>query len=212
MYDEKLKLNVMCEEPLTPLEQSYIDVALNLQKTKRRGSFVELLSKKPFPNSSELVAVEIGTFKGVNAYYMLKDCPQLTLYCVDGYKRVTIETGGADVPEYERLTIMACAENLLSPFYPRCVRVFKQSEEAYKDFPDEYFDYVYIDGEHLYDFVKKDIELWYPKLKKNGIFAGHDFEMAEVMRAVAEFRYNHKYLNFYFSTGNGESDWWFVKT
>lgn len=208
MYSETLKMEIVSPEPMNLSEETYILEALNLQKTQRRSSFSNLLCKKP---NQEIIAVEIGTFKGVNAYCMLRSCPELKLYCVDGYERVVIETGGQNVSEYERLRIMACANNLLSPFNSRCVRVLKQSEEAHKDFPDEYFDYVYIDGEHLYEWVKRDIELWYPKVKKDGIIAGHDYEMAEVMRAVAEFRYDHRDLTFSFSTGNGESDWWFAK-
>lgn len=34
---------------------------------------------------------------------------------------------------------------------------------------------VYIDGDHSYDSVKKDIELFLPKIKEGGIIAGHDF-------------------------------------
>lgn len=187
----------------------YINQALEQQKIKHRASYQYLL--ETHPNQDMLTAVEIGTFKGVNAHYMLQGCLNLKLYCVDGYERVVLETGGANVTEIERQAILTCSNTLLIPFGERCVRIFKQSEIAYQDFPDGYFDYIYIDGEHLYEWVKRDIELWYPKLKVNGIFAGHDFEMAEVMCAVSEFRLNHKNLQFFFSTGGGESDWWFQK-
>lgn len=49
------------------------------------------------------------------------------------------------------------------------------SFEAVKQFPDEHFDYVYIDADHSYEAVKRDIEDWYPKVRVGGILAGHDY-------------------------------------
>lgn len=45
-------------------------------------------------------------------------------------------------------------------------------------------DFVFIDGDHRYEAVKQDIEAWLPKLKPNGILAGHDFHSEDVQRAV----------------------------
>lgn len=56
------------------------------------------------------------------------------------------------------------------------VKVIKEfSKEASQLFPDEYFDLVYIDANHTYQSVSADLELWFPKVKKGGILAGHDY-------------------------------------
>ena len=49
------------------------------------------------------------------------------------------------------------------------------SADVLSDFPDGYFDWVYIDGNHLYDFVKEDIEISYRKVRDGGVIAGDDF-------------------------------------
>jgi predicted O-methyltransferase YrrM len=60
------------------------------------------------------------------------------------------------------------------------------SEEASKLFDDKSFDFIFIDAEHLYEFVKQDLNNWYPKLKDGGIFAGHDYREG-VKKAVDEY-------------------------
>ena len=187
---------------------SYLSEIMKNQFPKPRESFKSLLKLK---EGQDLIGAEIGVFEGINAKAILNAYPHIKLYLVDNYERVVIATGGALVPEYQKQEIMRNCERNLSCYNGRVIRVFKQSEVAYKDFLDNYFDYVYIDGEHLYDWVKRDIELWYPKVKIGGILAGHDYEMSSVMRAVAEFRDMNNIKYFSFSTGNGESDWWFTK-
>lgn len=39
------------------------------------------------------------------------------------------------------------------------------------------FDLLFIDADHSYQQVKKDIERWYPTVKKTGTIAGHDYSM-----------------------------------
>ena len=77
-----------------------------------------------------------------------------------------------------------------------------------KEFDNEYFDYVYIDSDHSYECVKKDINQWYPKIKEGGIIAGHDYckrtvkrdtgtTVFGVIKAVDEFITNNRINNFY---------------
>jgi hypothetical protein len=59
-------------------------------------------------------------------------------------------------------------------------------------FPDGYFDWVYVDGDHLYEAVRADLEHFAPKLKAGGILAGDDYGLAGwwddgVTRAVDDF-------------------------
>jgi hypothetical protein len=49
------------------------------------------------------------------------------------------------------------------------------STQAAIGFPDESFDWVYIDANHDYKSVRDDITAWYPKLRPGGILSGHDY-------------------------------------
>ena len=59
---------------------------------------------------------------------------------------------------------------------------------------DEEFDFVYIDANHMRPMIDNDLRAWWPKVKKGGIFGGHDYHMidmenyrCEVKAAVDEF-------------------------
>ena len=54
------------------------------------------------------------------------------------------------------------------------------SLDVVNNFPDEYFDFVYIDADHTFDGCYHDICSWYPKVKKGGVISGHDFTARKI--------------------------------
>ena len=76
----------------------------------------------------------------------------------------------------------------ISPFKGKVTIVKKTSENAFPLIPDN-LDFVYIDGNHNYDFVKKDLEMYYSKIREGGIIGGHDFSASweGKVRAILEF-------------------------
>lgn len=66
----------------------------------------------------------------------------------------------------------------------------RYSYDAVDDYPDGYFDFIYIDGSHLYEDVKIDLNDWLPKVNKGGYLCGHDYinePQFGVIQAVDEF-------------------------
>jgi len=51
----------------------------------------------------------------------------------------------------------------------------EDSSSALKKFPDSFFDFIYIDGDHSYNGVKKDIEAGKSKVKKDGFLIFNDY-------------------------------------
>ena len=66
-----------------------------------------------------------------------------------------------------------CVANFSSNPFVKIIRNF--SYEASLDFQNEYFDFIYIDAAHDYSSVVEDLKTWWPKLKKGGLFSGHDY-------------------------------------
>jgi hypothetical protein len=148
-----------------------------------------------------LVGVELGVDEGNNAFNILSTLPIKKLYLVDPYIKYDINDKGTQ----SRKDV---AIKKLRRFKDKTVFIYKTSKEAVKYIPDN-VDFVYIDGNHDYDFVKRDIELYYPKVKDGGVFGGDDFSIRcmGVARAVIEFldKYN-------LDVCYGDStDWWVVK-
>ena len=82
------------------------------------------------------------------------------------------------------------------------------SWDVVKEFDDGFFDWVYIDGDHRYEAVKRDINDWYPKVKKGGYLTGHDYSKCTlrtgegpvpfgVIEAVDEFVKEHEIKTFF---------------
>ena len=106
-----------------------------------------------------------------------------------------------------------------------CDLIKKSSVDAAKDFIDECLDWVYIDSDHGYGFVKEDIESWFPKVRKGGVVSGHDYIKAretlrpgdgvpEVWMAVDEFceKNNYKVELVHDHVNHADfASWWFIK-
>tara|TARA_R110002095_G_scaffold97122_1_gene85019 strand:- start:122 stop:2788 length:2667 start_codon:yes stop_codon:yes gene_type:complete len=91
------------------------------------------------------------------------------------------------------------------------------SYEVSSQFPDGYFDYVYIDADHSYEAVKRDLKDWYPKVRVGGILAGHDYVVRDskhvtygVIQAVDEFVRNNR-LRYFATTPENYSSWLIFK-
>ena len=48
-------------------------------------------------------------------------------------------------------------------------------------------DFVFIDAAHDYDSVMRDLRAWHPKLRHDGVIAGHDWAFDGVHRAVRDY-------------------------
>jgi len=95
------------------------------------------------------------------------------------------------------------------------------SSNACKQFPDSYFDFVYIDADHSYEGCLQDIQNWLTKNKNGGILAGDDYVDAVspvgtkfgVIEAVNEFVAAINNYNLIHTRGKdnkGSSPQWFL--
>ena len=160
--------------------------------------------------NKKLVGVEIGTYKGINAYSIMKTLNMTLLYCIDPYLEYNNypETWLINTQNYfDKYELEA--KKRLKKFGTAVIFIKGLSTDpSTLNFICDNLDFVYIDGNHDYNYAKNDINTYYLKLQSDGIIGGHNFEskFSGVARAVLEFIDKHN-LELY---GN-EKDWWVIK-
>ena len=119
------------------------------------------------------VGVEVGSFKGEFAKEICKVWDG-NLYMVDVWRGLGDEY--MDASNHNIHTdAYAQAMKSIEGYENRAVMIRTDSYTASGIFQDERLDFVYIDANHAYDYVKDDILNWYPKVKKGGYLMGHDY-------------------------------------
>jgi len=159
------------------------------------------------------VVCEIGIRQGFHFDYLIKSNPKqaVAVDCwiddgVIGRNDSCFNQAGLD-RQYEKF------KNLMAdkPFVKICKGY---SFDVVKEFSDEYFDYIFIDGDHTYPGISRDLVDWYPKMKKGGVFCGHDYNIRNVrakngvkiefgvIKAVDEFVAKNNITTFFTLTPN----------
>jgi predicted O-methyltransferase YrrM len=123
------------------------------------------------------LGVEIGVFKGKFSKAILDRWPG-TLYMVDPWRPLGDEYFDASNHKMH-VTAYSDTMEIIKGYEDRAFMIRALSEQAVNLFADNSLDYVYIDGNHAYSWVKEDLELWWPKLKSGGIMAGHDYLLVD---------------------------------
>ena len=144
---------------------------------------------------------EIGVDRGRFSEYMFKVIPNLHLLCVD--------------PWYWKLRGESRYQSTVKRLEPHNATVIrKKSHEAVLEIEDESLDFVYIDGDHTFDYVMTDIIMWARKVRIGGIVAGHDlyrFRGAGVVEAVEIYTKMHV-ITQWFVTDERTPTWFWLKT
>ena len=122
----------------------------------------------------DMKILEIGTRQGSSSALFASYIKEYggKFYTCDNY---TISGMGLNNPTpYIKLIFEKHIQNLELINYIDFI--YKSSLETSKMFEDNIFDFKFIDGCHVYSYIKQDVELWYPKVKDGGILCGHDCE------------------------------------
>lgn len=145
--------------------------------------------------------VEVGSWKGRSASFMgveiYNNGKNIKFDCVDTWNS---SEEHRDINSFAYEPLLETEDGLYNEFLKN-INPLREiinpirmcSLDAAELYEDESLDFVFIDAAHDYENVIADIKKWYPKIKKNGYLAGHDYYEDEnnvwygVKKAVHEF-------------------------
>jgi predicted O-methyltransferase YrrM len=156
--------------------------------TKQGNIISKLLKNKPHS-----VGAEIGVWTGAFAFEMLDKLSNLKkYYCVDKWEHyddfsAILKPGGKMATC--NFDDVYCNFKKKAKKYGNKIIIYRMtSVDAVKVVPNNSLDFVFIDANHAYEYIKEDVKLWTPKVKKGGLISGHDYnnERFGVTQAVDE--------------------------
>lgn len=171
------------------VEVSWSDLYNFYNCSGRRIAYLKILATLWNINVASIA--EIGVYRGNASQYLRLCFPSASLFLIDpwtlydAYRSPTAGPISQQEEDYEE------AYTYVKEVFaddPRVQILRKTSLAAAAQVPNG-LDLVFIDGNHDYEYVKQDIELWQPKIRKGGLLAGHDFDrelFPGVVRAVTE--------------------------
>lgn len=113
---------------------------------------------------------EVGVAAGYFSNVMFENIPDLKMYLVEPYFDYSGGKKYRDLHDkYQKQ-----ASDIFSD--KNAEWIIELSENAFNKIPDRSLDFVYIDGNHKYNYVMLDLILWNRKVRKGGMVAGHDYE------------------------------------
>lgn len=134
---------------------------------QNRIELVKLLPK-------DSVVAEVGVAEGLFSKQLL-EAGVGRIYMVDNWEHIPSVTGDGNSPQDWHDKNYQQAVDYVSSFGTRAKLLRGMSVDMAKNIADESLDMVYLDAGHFFDAVAADLNAWYPKLKRNGIMAGHDY-------------------------------------
>jgi SAM-dependent methyltransferase len=153
-----------------PIVQAY-------EKRKNSRTFV----LRRLPKGS--VCAEIGVFQGEFSQQILDKTRPRKLHLIDPWRYqpgpdYSASWYGGD--SHDQRFMDAVYEEVCRRFQPQItsevVQIHrKPSAEAAADFPENHFDWIYVDGDHHYEAVLQDLSAYRPKVKPGGYVAGDDY-------------------------------------
>lgn len=149
---------------------------------------------RDIPNSENKIlhAVEIGLWKGMSFSYLVHTCKDMLHWNVYG-----VDTFNGDPNNLREQQLISKMKDLLKDTFIRNMEemdlkegvdytlIQSNSISAAAFVPK--VDFLFIDGGHLEEQVRKDILTWLPKMNNGGIIAGHDYDCPGVEKVVKEF-------------------------
>ncbi len=132
--------------------------------------------------SKKGVIVEIGSFKGKSTVWLSKGSlagNKVKIYAIDPHiSNLEHKDKKSSLPIFKENLKKASVTDMVQT-------IVAKAEDAVKKW-DKPISFLWIDGDHRYEGVKKDFDLWSPFVIEGGTIAFHDSTYGDVQKLVGE--------------------------
>jgi len=172
------------------LYDNFINVFKFIRNSERED-FLKLL-----PQNS--IGAELGVFKGEFSIKILTIVKPMKLYLIDvwwgKYGKFYPDWGAyTDHGKLETKEAYRILTENIQEHKDKCEIMVGDDQKLLLQFPDNYFDWVYIDSTHSYEKTVDELKIISTKIKPDGLITGHDWQPSifhdhhGVYKAVREF-------------------------
>ena len=130
----------------------------------------DLLLESMLSGITNGIFVEIGTYRGHFVDKVLSINKDAKMFCIDPYESYD-EYNDSINTRISGLDYNETYSYLKGKYGDRIQLIRLSSADAIGMIPEQ-IDFLHIDGNHCYNFVKRDLELYFPKVKSNGFIMG----------------------------------------
>lgn len=140
--------------------------------------------------------VEVGVAYGGHAHHLMSNLKGVKYFGVDMYK-FNYDASDPFCSDVEQSLgikgqlamdkLYEGVSNSLRIYGDRASLIRMDSQEFSQQLADSSQQLVFLDGNHTYQYVTKELECWWPKIRMHGVLCGDDYWMESVSSAVNHF-------------------------
>ena len=152
-----------------------------------------------------ITGAEVGAATALTSCTLLQNCPSLKLYVIDAWRPFMDYIKDPydkhtpclvfDEKRIEYHKMIALHNIKYSGCIDRAIVMQMDSNEACQHFENDSLDFVFLDAHLTVEQLDNDLDIWYKKVRKGGLFAVHDTDVSVVTNSIDIFRSLNKITN-----------------
>ena len=167
-------------------------------------------------NRKECTIIELGSLHGKSSSILAKAAPLASVFCIDPWYGNDSSVKGISEEKAKKLGWPVHGTRNTYEFFkentkdcPNIIAMKTASPAGLQDLGLFDCDMVFLDAAHRNPSDRENIDFWLPRVKKGGIFAGHDYDDERFPDIVANVKYMSERLGKEVILTPGSLIWYF---